>query len=108
MTEAEQPGSTPGFAPPIVRKASALLPLAMSAGAMGIVIGYLALHGPLRQPDEGAAAHVWQLLMAGQLPIIGYYALRWVPTAPKDGLKILLVQVAAWVAAAAPIFILDW
>lgn len=95
-------------APSIVTKPSALLPLAMSAAAMGIVIGYLALYGPRRQPDEGAAAHLWQLLMGGQLPVIGYYALRWVPTAPKDGLRMLLVQAAAWIAAAAPIFILDW
>ena len=32
--------------------------------------------GLVREPDEGSIAHLWQLLMAGQLPILAYFAIK--------------------------------
>ena len=54
----------------LLRRPSALIPLAMSAAALATVVAYAALFGTARQADEGAAAHVWQLLMAGQVPVM--------------------------------------
>ena len=60
----------------IVRKPSAFVPLAMSLTALG-VIGVAAMFGHLvPQPDEGTEAHIWQLLMAGQLPVLGFFAVN--------------------------------
>ena len=50
----------------LFKRPSALMPLAMSLAALAIVIGYAATFGTARQPDEGAAAHLWQLFMALQ------------------------------------------
>ena len=96
--------SHPGF----LRIPSALLPVAMSAIALATVLAFLAIHGPAPLADEGAAAHLWQLLMAGQVPIVAYFAIRWVRRAPRWGFLILVVQFVAVLAAAAPVYILRW
>lgn len=91
----------------LIRRPSALVPVAMSIAACALVIGYVALFGAAREADEGAAAHVWQLLVAGQLPLIAWFALRWLPRAPRSAIVVLAVQAAALVAAAAPVYLLD-
>lgn len=48
-----------------------------------------------READEGAAAHIWQLLMAGQLPLVAFYAVRWLPQASARTLKVLAVPAGA-------------
>jgi len=42
-----------------LKRPSALIPLAMSIAALGLVLGHIALFGGARQADEGAAAHLW-------------------------------------------------
>jgi hypothetical protein len=88
----------------LLKRPSALVPVAMSVAALAVLIGYIAMFGTARQADEGTAAHLWQLLMAGQLPIIGFFALRWLPTAPKQGAGILIMQIVAALAAAFPVW----
>lgn len=94
--------------PSVTRKPSALAPLAMSALALGVLVGYVVLHGTDPQPDEGAAAHTWQLLMAGQLPVIGYYAFRWLPENPSGARRMLLVQIALLVLNLGILRWLEW
>lgn len=91
-----------------MRRPSAFVPVAMSLGALAVVLIYLALHGPAPQSDEGAAAHIWQLLMAGQVPIVLFFAIRWVPEKPREAVPILLLQAVAALAAMAPVFLLHW
>lgn len=92
----------------LLKRPSAFLPLAMSLAALAVVIAHVALVGTQRQADEGAAAHLWQLLMAAQLPIILFFAARWLPQSPRQGLLVLALQLAAAFAAAAPVFALDF
>lgn len=87
---------------------SAFLPLTMSLGALTTVLVVLALHGPAPQADEGAAAHIWQLLMAGQVPIVVFFAIKWVPQSSRRAAPILALQVGAALAAMAPVFLLGW
>jgi hypothetical protein len=86
---------------------SALIPLAMSVAALGLVLGHIAIYGGARQADEGAAAHVWQLLMAGQIPVIAFFAVKWVPRRPGPALLVLVLQFVAGLAAATPVFLLN-
>lgn len=92
--------------PRLLKQPSAYLPVAMSLAALGTVLLHLARFGVTHEPDEGAAAHIWQLLMAGQLPVIAFFAIKWLPQAPKEALAILALQVVAILAAAAPVFLL--
>src|ERR1700736_3310192 len=94
--------------PKTFKHPSAFLPIAMSLVAVAVVLTHIALVGTARQPDEGTAAHLWQLLMAGQLPIILFFAVRWLPRAPRYALRVLALQAAAAVAALAPVYLLHW
>jgi len=90
----------------LLKNPSAFIPVAMSLTALAVVIGYVAMFGTARQSDEGTAAHLWQLLMAGQLPILAFFALKWLPRNPKQALTVMALQAAAALAALAPVYIL--
>ena len=91
---------------PSIKQQSAFLPLVMSLTALGIVLGHVALFGAAREADEGSAAHLWQILMAGQVPIVAYFAVKWLPRAPGQTLQVLALQAGAALAAMAPVFLL--
>jgi len=90
-----------------LKRPSALIPLAMSVAALVLVIGHVAIYGGARQADEGAAAHLWQLLMAGQIPVIVFFAIKWLPRTPGPAVLVLVLQAVAGLAAAAPVFLLN-
>jgi hypothetical protein len=96
----------------ILKHPSAFLPVAMSLAALAVV-GVAAIysilhygHGLVREPDEGTAAHLWQLLMAGQLPVLLFFAIKWLPRAPKQTLYVIALQAGAALASMAPVFFL--
>lgn len=89
-----------------MRKPSAWIPIAMSLAALAVVAVHVALRGTAREADEGAAAHLWQLLMAVQAPIILFFAVKWLPRAPGQALVVLAAQLGAALAAMAPVFLL--
>lgn len=91
-----------------LRQPTAVIPLAMSLAAVAVVLGHIAVSGIAREADEGTAAHLWQILMVGQIPVIALFALMWVPRAPRQALLVLALQAAAAIAAAAPVFLLNW
>ena len=92
----------------MLKHPSAFVPLLMSLTALGIVVGYLASNGPAPQADEGTAAHLWQLLMAAQIPIVLFFACKWLPQAPRQGALALALQVGVALAALLPVYLLGW
>jgi hypothetical protein len=92
----------------MLKHPSAFLPPVMSLGALATVLIFLALHGPAPQADEGTAAHIWQLLMVAQAPIVLFFAIKWVPRSPRQAVPVLALQVIAAVAAMTPVFLLHW
>jgi len=90
-----------------LEKPSAWIPLAMSFAALALVLGHVALFGAVREADEGTAAHLWQILMAGQVPIVAFFAIKWLPQIPRQALVILALQALAALAALAPVFLLN-
>jgi hypothetical protein len=91
-----------------IRRPTAFIPIAMSTAALATVLFHIVTVGTAPQPDEGAAAHIWQLLMAGQVPVVMFYAVTSLPEAPTTALPILALQVGAALAAMAPIYLLGW
>jgi hypothetical protein len=85
----------------------------MSLTALAIVLGSLASYrlthetwGVVRETDEGAGVHLWQLLMAGQVPIIAFFAFKWLPRSRRQTLPVLALQAGAAPASMAPVFFL--
>jgi hypothetical protein len=90
------------------KRPSAFVPIAMSLAAIVVIIVHLARFGPAPQPDEGTAAHIWQLLMAAQVPIVAFFVIRWAPQAPRVAAVIVAAQLVAALAALAPVYLLRW
>lgn len=85
---------------------SGILPVVMSGAAFLLVLAHVAVFGIARESDEGAAAHIWQLLMAGQLPIIAFFAIRWFRKDLRGTLVVLGLQTLAFVVALSPVAVL--
>ena len=92
----------------MLKRPSAYLPLFLSLAALSVVLAYLVVNGSAPQPDEGAAAHIWQLLMAAQVPIIVYFAVKWLPQSPKQGAVALALQLGGAFTAMLPVYLLRW
>jgi ABC-type Na+ efflux pump permease subunit len=94
----------PTDVPAALRHPSAFLPITMSLLALSLVLFHLLMYGTAREPDEGTVAHLWQLLMGLQVPIIAFFAIRRLPVSPRSAIAVLGLQLVAGVAAAAPVF----
>ena len=87
----------------MMRRPSAYLPVAMSLLALAMVLAPLqsgvAQGGHIaRDPDEGAVAHLFQLLMV-QMPIMLFFAVKWLRRA-RDRPCACWPAGRAWLAAA--------
>ena len=94
----------------LLSKTSAWLPIAMSFAALLSTLGYIAVVGinQVKTPqDEGIGAHIFQLLIGAQLPIILFFLLKWFPQKPKQAFIVLILQVLAIIIAFAPVYILE-
>jgi len=81
--------------------------MAMSLAALALVIIHVALYGVTHEADEGTPAHIFQLLMIAQVPIVAYFMIRWLPETPKQAIPIMALQAAAALAAIAPVLFLN-
>jgi len=84
--------------------------LIMSVVAIAIVYGHAAVFGIVHEADEGTPAHIFQLLIALQIPIVAFFAVSWllrlrIPTRP-DSLALLfsfggaaVLGLAGWLGA---------
>ncbi len=101
------PATAPQTVGSLLRQPAAYLPVAMSVGALAMIGWFLAVHGVAQQADEGAQVHLWQLLVAGQVPFIAWFAVRWLPGSARPALAVLAVQAAALILLAiAPLWAL--
>ena len=91
----------------LIKRPSGWLPIAFSLIALCVVLGSLAMFDVVRQADEGTAAHIFQILMAAQLPFIAFFALKWLFRETKQALLVLGLQFGAAMAALAPVYFLN-
>lgn len=91
---------------PSIKQPTAFLPLAMSLAALAMVLGHAAIFGVVHEADEGTPAHIFQLLMAAQIPVVAFFAIKWLPRAPRQTLHVLVLQAGAALAAIAAVFFL--
>jgi hypothetical protein len=95
----------------MMKKPGAFVPVAMSLTGLALVVikvlGDLAINGAVvHEADEGITAHLWQLLMAGQAPVVAFFAIKWLRRAPWQTLCVLGLQIGAELASMAPVFFL--
>jgi hypothetical protein len=93
----------------MIQRPSAFIPLTMSSIALVTVLiavawGFHQTGHVDRDSDEGSIAHIFQLLMSLQVPIVLFFAIKWLRRAPRQTLGVLALQAGAWLAACAPVF----
>lgn len=91
----------------MLKQPSGFLPITMSLAAIVEIVLYVAIFGITQQEDEGTAAHIFQLLIVLQLPIMIFFAAKWLPKFPKQAIWVLALQIGAIIAAVTPILILE-
>ncbi len=92
----------------LLRRPSAFLPLGLSLAALALVVWFVTTVGVVQgEHDEGVPARVFQILMVAHLPIVGYFALTWLPRAPRPASVVLALQLAAGLAAIGLVILLE-
>ncbi len=91
----------------LLRRPLAILPLAMSGAAFLLIIGVLATVGVTHPQDEGTPAHIFQLLMLLQVPLIAMFAVTWIPRSSRAALLVLALHAGAALAAVATVVWLE-
>ena len=92
--------------PSLLKQPTAVAPFVLSLIALGIVLGHYAVYGIVHETDEGTPAHLFQLLMVIQIPIIAVFAFKWLPRAPRPALLVLALHALGIVAAFASVYFL--
>ncbi len=90
----------------LIKHWSAWPPLTLSLAALTLVLAHFAIFGITHDKDEGAAAHIWQLLMAAQLPFVAYFMFKWIPSRIRESLLVLALLACTWIANFAAVFFL--
>lgn len=90
----------------LVKRPGGYVPVGMSIAALFLVLGHIAMFGTAREEDEGTTAHLWQLLMALQVPVVLLFAIKWLPLERRAALHVLALQACAGVAALALVYVL--
>ncbi len=89
-----------------IKHPGAFLPVAMSLAALALVLGHAARFGIVHEADEGTAAHLFQILMVAQVPLVAWFAVKWFSRAPGRTLRVLATQAGAAVAAFTSVYFL--
>jgi hypothetical protein len=85
----------------LIKQPLALLPIVMSLAAIAMVLSHAAIGGVVHETDEGTLAHVFQLLMVAQVPIVALFVALWLPRQPGQTLRVVALQVALGLIAIA-------
>ena len=94
----------------LLKRPSAWVPIALSLAMLTFILAYFALYGvsaPDPNADEGTPARLFQLWLVLEALIVPFFALTWLPRAPKQALLILALQLAAALPPLAIIFFLE-
>ncbi len=76
----------------------------MSLTWVAFWIFQLVMFGPPRpEPDEGTAAHLFQIWLVSEALLLAYFTTRWLPQRPKQALPILILQIALVIVDCAPV-----
>jgi hypothetical protein len=92
----------------LLKRPSAFLPLTMSSVVLALIFVHIARFGIAPERDEGTEAHVFQILMPAQIPIVAFFVLKWLPRHRRETLEVLTIQGGAIIAVFSLVFFLRW
>ncbi len=75
---------------------SGMAAIGMCLAALVLVLGHAVVFGIVHDQDEGAAAHVFQLLMVGQVPVLAWLVHAAAARRERTARRFLGVLAALW------------
>lgn len=92
----------------IIKKPSALIPIALTAVMLGIIGLYFANIIPSEPTgDEGIMAHLFQLWIVLEFFAIMFHAFTWLPREPYEAWKIVVLQIVLAIIPVAIVWFLE-
>jgi hypothetical protein len=88
----------------MLKKPSVWIPIVLSLGIIAMLLITLSTVGLVRQADEGTEAHIFQLWLVLEAFLIAFFGFKWLPSAPKDALFILAIQIVLVLLGMFPVF----
>lgn len=77
---------------PLLISPLSLAPMVMSMFCIAMILLHVARFGTLKQEDEGIEAHLFQVVMALQAPLILFFVGKWWPERRRETLVVLSLQ----------------
>jgi len=79
----------------------------MSLIVLAAMLIYIAISGvPAHQTDEGTGAHLFQIWVVLEVLSMAFFAINWLPQAPKQAIQILALQIITALLPMAVVFYL--
>ena len=93
----------------LLRRPTGFVPLLLSASALALLVGYVAIFGADPNPtgDEGTAAHLFQLILTVQSFVMVAFGIQWLPRAARSALVVLALQTLAAAVPLTTLFLLE-
>lgn len=89
----------------ILKQPSAWIPVTLSLVVVTAwCIGLTTVGTPVREPDEGVGAHLFQMWLVLEVLMVAFFATKWLPRRPMQALFVLAIQIVAVLAGCAPVF----
>ena len=79
----------------LLKKPSAWIPILIPLIFFAYLVIYISIFGIVREEDEGVGAHLFQSWLVLEPLLVGFFAVKWLPRAPKQALLILALQIIA-------------
>lgn len=95
----------PGDTKTLFKRPNAYVPLLLSLAMFGIFVCLFFMSGPpTPQPDEGVAAHLFQIWLVVEAAMILFFALKWLPRKPQQAAVVLATQILGVLVVCSPVF----
>ena len=92
----------------LLKKPSAWVPILLSICIIGMEVVVLTFFAtPQPEPDEGVAAHLFQLWLVLEAVLIPVFALKWLARFPIPALQIIALQALLVLVGCFPVFYLN-
>lgn len=80
----------------IFKKPLAWIPIALSLTVLAAMLISIAMLGPpVRELDEGTAAHLFQIWLVLEVVMMAFFAIKWLAQNPQQALIVLALQILA-------------
>ena len=90
----------------LLKQPSAFMPIILSLAGLALVLVHAARYGVVHEADEGTSAHIFQLLMLAQVPVIIFFAFKWLSREPRQAMLVLALHAMGIFAAFAAVYFL--